>query len=149
MAIEEEIGEPKLQRLLRLHSSSSKYWINLSSLFVFDHFYWFSELNTTFSIRNFVKEDHGLPLFGTQFNHFFKSGQPLTFASVGSNRVSIYHCLNNGALRLVQCYSDPDVSQSKYYRFEWMRNITKMILFILVDRKFLHLLLVGALWIPW
>lgn len=56
-----------------------------------------------------MREDHGQSLFGVQFNHLLNEDQPLIFASVGSNKVSVYRCLDDGSINLLQSYADPDV----------------------------------------
>ncbi|KAF4009588.1 hypothetical protein G4228_001199 [Cervus hanglu yarkandensis] len=62
----------------------------------------------SFKCVNSLKEDHNQPLFGVQFNWHSKEGDPLVFATVGSNRVTLYECHSQGEIRLLQSYVDAD-----------------------------------------
>ncbi|CAG0900820.1 unnamed protein product [Cyprideis torosa] len=67
-----------------------------------------------YKFSSWVKEDHGQPLFGIQFNQFLCEGQPLIFATVGSNRTCIYECLEGGGIKLIQVFADPDAEETFY-----------------------------------
>lgn len=94
-------------------------------------------------LRSSVREDHCTALFGVQFNHYLKRDELPVFASVGSNRVSVYRCLKNGSMDLVQCYADPDV-RSFLLNMEFYRllSLQKCKMSCSIGcRNFLHMLL--------
>lgn len=65
----------------------------------------------------FVREKFAKPLYSVQFNHYLGPTQPLIFATVGGNRAYAYECSNDGAIRLLHCYADPDVGIHLCIRF--------------------------------
>ncbi|KAJ7948488.1 polycomb group protein FERTILIZATION-INDEPENDENT ENDOSPERM [Quillaja saponaria] len=60
------------------------------------------------------------PLYAVVFN-FIDSRYFDVFATVGGNRVTIYHCLEGGVIALLQCYIDEDKDES-FYTVSWACN---------------------------
>ncbi|ELU03609.1 hypothetical protein CAPTEDRAFT_1436 [Capitella teleta] len=71
-----------------------------------------------YKCSTYLKEDHGQPVFGVQFNYHTKDGDPVLFATVGSNRVTVYECEESGKITLVQAYIDADADES-FYTCAW------------------------------
>ncbi|CAL1547484.1 unnamed protein product [Lymnaea stagnalis] len=67
-----------------------------------------------FKCTNYLKEDHGQPLFGIQINLVMKETDPILFATVGHNRVTIYECHDGGKIKLLQSYVDPSTDENFY-----------------------------------
>uniref|UniRef100_A0A1X7TDJ3 Uncharacterized protein n=1 Tax=Amphimedon queenslandica TaxID=400682 RepID=A0A1X7TDJ3_AMPQE len=61
-----------------------------------------TETITTFIIH----EGHSQPLFGVQFNPFLPEKR--IFATVGTNRVTVYQCVPDNQIVPIQCYTDAD-----------------------------------------
>jgi len=71
---------------------------------------------------NMIKEDHGKPVFGVSFNHYTVDGQPHMFATVGSNRVTVYECREAGYIKLIAAYADSDPDEN-YYSCAWTIDV--------------------------
>lgn len=82
-----------------------------------------SNVKSLFKCVNSLKEDHGKPLFGVSFNQFVGKNEPQMFATVGSNRVTVYECCENGYIRLIQAYEDPDHDEN-FYTCAWSVDST-------------------------
>ena len=69
-----------------------------------------------FKCVGYWREDHGQPIFGVSVNHHLD--QPVVFATVGNNRVTLYEALPTGDNKLLQCYADPDADEN-FYTCAW------------------------------
>jgi len=67
------------------------------------------------------KENHGHPLFGIAINHQLEEDEPVVFATVGFNRVTVYEAVPDG-VKLVQCYADPDTDEN-FYTCAWSYDV--------------------------
>ncbi|KAK2186830.1 hypothetical protein NP493_187g00037 [Ridgeia piscesae] len=81
----------------------------------------YNKCRLQYKCTNYLKEDHGQPLFGVQFNYNTRDGDPLIFASVGSNRVTVYECEEGGKIKLLQAYTDAD-SEENFYTCAWTQD---------------------------
>ena len=63
------------------------------------------------------RENHGHPIFGVSVNHHLADTDPVVFATVGYNRVTIYEVMQDG-IKLLQCYADPDTDEN-FYSCAW------------------------------
>ena len=70
-----------------------------------------------YKFTGFWKEDHGHPIFGVSMNQHLGADQPVVFATVGNNRVTIYEALSNDC-KLLQSYADPDADEN-FYSCAW------------------------------
>jgi polycomb protein EED len=71
----------------------------------------------SFKFCGFMKDNNNKPLYGVQFNPYLPKGHNY-FGTVGSNKVTVYQCLEDGTNRLVQCYSDPNENED-FYSIVW------------------------------
>jgi len=71
-----------------------------------------------FKCTNYLKEDHAQPLFGIHINQSTKETDPVLFATVGHNRVTIYECQDGGRIKLLQSYADP-CTEENFYCCAW------------------------------
>lgn len=66
-----------------------------------------------FKFTSWSKEDHKEPIFGVAFNPYNHPDNPPVFATVGSNRVTVYECTDN-SVNVIQSYSDPCTDEIFY-----------------------------------
>jgi len=61
-----------------------------------------------------VWEDHGKIIYGCALTVQSHPEEPLLLATVGGNRSTVYSCSDDGHLKIVEAYEDPDLTESFY-----------------------------------
>ena len=74
------------------------------------------QMKANFKNTGYWKEDHGCNIFGVSVNHHLED--TTVFATVGNNRVTLYEALENGEIKLLQSFADPD-SDELFYTCAW------------------------------
>ncbi|XP_019854033.1 PREDICTED: polycomb protein eed-like [Amphimedon queenslandica] len=69
-----------------------------------------------YKLVGYLKEGHSQPLFGVQFNPFLPEKR--IFATVGTNRVTVYQCVPDNQIVPIQCYTDADAEEN-FYACTW------------------------------
>ncbi|VDD84447.1 unnamed protein product [Mesocestoides corti] len=94
--------------------------------------------NLNFKQTAFIRENHGKSIFGVAFNSDNRSRptDPLLFATVGGNHVTIYQCKNlsmpaEGSIEgppviLLQSFADPAGDDEDFYCCAWSRNLDSL-----------------------
>lgn len=67
-----------------------------------------------YKLSYWLKESHNCPLFGVDMNPQLEKDGHYVFATVGSNKITIYRCTEGGSLKLLQAYADPDPEENFY-----------------------------------
>mmetsp|Transcript_6106 Transcript_6106/g.13268 ORF Transcript_6106/g.13268 Transcript_6106/m.13268 type:complete len:385 (+) Transcript_6106:260-1414(+) len=75
--------------------------------------------SSSFKFVNSIEEDHKRPVFCITFN-FIDPKHKDVFASVGSNRATVYQCKPNGVFDTLQVYVDED--KDEFYVCKWTRH---------------------------
>lgn len=82
-----------------------------------------SRVKPSYTLRTWAKEERvedkmvettPTALYGVQMNPFLQSCGQYVFATVGGNRASIYECMDDGSLKLLQVYSDCEKEENFY-----------------------------------
>ncbi|RWS24034.1 Polycomb protein eed-like protein [Leptotrombidium deliense] len=80
-----------------------------------------SQCRIIYKFSSFLNEDHNEEIYGCQFNSQLQSEGHIIFATVGSNRVSIYECNKRSKIKLLQAYQDP-CKDEVYYCCCWTQD---------------------------
>lgn len=71
-----------------------------------------------FSLSHYIREDHKKPIYCVQFNPYYASGQSRVFASVGSNRATIYECKDSNKITPLSVFMDSN-PEEVFYTCVW------------------------------
>ncbi|GLD93425.1 hypothetical protein PINS_up002017 [Pythium insidiosum] len=74
-----------------------------------------------YKFSGYVREDHGKAIYAVAFCDILPLYEKY-FAAAGGNRVTVYECMENGALDVIQVYVDGDTDE-QYFTLAWTVDV--------------------------